>query len=440
MRVAIFTLIVFFVFTSAPAMPAQPRRGTEGLHADGEPSDSPGGQAARLTLDELIAELERVNPELRMADYEVQAARARVRPAGALPDPTINYGQMNVGNIVPFTTLGEEGFSEIYVGFQQEFPFYGKRKLRESIATKGADAEQWSYQFTRLRVLSELKTAYYDLSYWHEVGETLVRDMRLLEQFSETAAALYRVGKGNQADVLRAQAELSRLQNRIEVADQRIGVARALINALLNRPADSPLARPEPLSKTALRYSLPELLQLSQERFPPLREQEQMIQGRAYGVQLAKKEKWPDFGFVFAYHNRGQLRDYWTLGGTARIPLWYGRKQKQEIEEAEARLGGAREKYESLRAKVQFGVKDHYLQATTSERLLALYEGTIVPQDTLTLEATAASYQVGAIEFLSVVDGLLKLVDDELAYYEHLANYQKALAQLEPLVGVELTR
>lgn len=440
MREAIFTLFVFFVFTSAPAMPAQPRRGTEGLHADGERSDSPGGQAARLTLDELIAELERVNPELRMADYEVQAARARVRPAGALPDPTISYGQMNVGNIVPFSTLGEEGFSEIYVGFHQEFPFYGKRKLRESIATKGADAEQWSYQFTRLRVLSELKTAYYDLSYWHEVGETLVRDMRLLEKFSETAAALYRVGKGNQADVLRAQAELSRLQNRIEVADQRIGVARALINALLNRPVDSPLARPEPLARSALRYSLPELLQFSEERFPPLREQEQMIEGGEYGVQLAKKEKWPDFGFVFAYHNRGQLRDYWTIGGTARIPLWYGRKQKYEIEEAEARLGSAQEKYESLRARARFDVKDHYLQATTSGRLLALYEKTIVPQDTLTLEATAASYQVGSIEFLSVVDGLLKLVDDELAYYQHLANYQKALAQLEPLVGVELTR
>jgi outer membrane protein TolC len=432
----LWSVFVVFIWIVAlhPAALAQPRPPGATL-----PPPDPA-QAGRLSLDELITELERVNPELRMADYEVHAARARIRPAGALPDPTVNYGQMNVGNIVPFTTLGEEGFSEIYVGFHQEFPFYGKRKLREGIATKEADAERWSYQFTRLRVLSELKVAYYDLSYWHEVRGTLARDMRLLEKFAETAAALYRVGKGNQADVLRAQAELSRLQNRIEIADQSIGVAQAMINALLNRPADSPLARPEPLGRSAFRYSLPELLQFSQERFPPLREQEQMIEGREYGVQLAKKEKWPDFGFVFAYHNRGQLRDYWTIGGTARIPLWYGRKQKHEVAEAEARLGSAREKYESLRSKVRFGVQDYYLQVTTSGRLLTLYEKTIVPQDTLTLEATAASYQVGAIEFLSVVDGLLKLVDDELAYYQHLANYQKALARLEPLVGMELTR
>jgi len=441
MRNPVLVVLVLLMFGSAGALPAQERAATDGRVQMGRSSSSRvAGQADRLSLDELIAELERVNPELRTADYEVRAARARVRPAGALPDPTISYGQMNVGNIVPFTTLGEEGFSEIYVGFHQEFPFYGKRQLRESMAAKEADAEQWSYQFTRLRILSDLKVAYYELAYWHEVRDTLDRDMRLLERFAETAAALYRVGKGNQADLLRAQAELSRLQNRIEMADQRIGVARAMINALLNRPADSPLARPEPLAKSALRYSLPELLQLSQDRFPPLREQEQVIQGREYGVELAKKEKWPDFGLVFAYHNRGQLRDYWTIGGTARIPLYYNRKQKQELEEAEARLSAARARQESLRAQAQFQVKDLFLQATTSERLLALYEKTIVPQDTLTLEASAASYQVGTIEFLSVVDGLLKLVDDELAYYEHMITYQKALALLEPLVGVELIR
>ncbi|MGH9817065.1 MAG: TolC family protein, partial [Candidatus Acidiferrales bacterium] len=245
MKSSVCTFLALCLFASPGAALAQEvsRNAAEGSAA--APSD-------RLSLDELIAELERVNPELRTADYQVRAARARVRPAGALPDPTVNYGQMNVGNVVPFTTLGEEGFSEIYIGFQQEFPFYGKRKLRERIATKEADAEQWSYEFTRLSVLSELKVAYYDLAYQHEVRETLARDMRLLERFAATAAALYRVGKGNQADVLRAQAELSRLQNRIEVADQRIGVVQAMINALLNRPADSPLARPEPLTKSPL--------------------------------------------------------------------------------------------------------------------------------------------------------------------------------------------
>lgn len=417
--------------------------GPENLLAEGIRSGRPQEpiqQQAVLTLETLIAEAERVNPELRAAAQELRAARERIRPAGALPDPMINFGQMNVGNIVPFTTLGEEGFSEVYVGVAQEFPFYGKRGLREKVAQKEADAELWVFELTRLRLLSDLKVAYYELFYWHHALETLHKDMRLLEQFSQIASALYKVGKGNQADVLRAQTELSRLQDRIEVAEQHKEIAQAQINALLNRPADSPLGRPAPVAKAPLPYSFDDLTQLAFDNFPLLRRQQEIVESKQYALQLAEKEKYPDFGVVFAYHNRGALRDYWTIGGTARIPLYFGRKQKHEILEADSRLSAARERNESIRALLQFQVKDQYLAATTSERLLRLFERTIIPQETLTLEATSASYEVGTIDFLSVIDSLIKLVDDELRYYEHLTSYQKALARLEPLVGVELTR
>jgi len=397
-------------------------------------------QGTVLTLEDLIREAEQNNPDLRAATEELRAARRRVPPAGALPDPVISFGQMNVGNVVPFTTLGEEGFSEIYVGVSQEFPFLGKRGLRENVVQKEADAEFWSYEFTRLRVLADLKVAYYDLFYHHRTLDTLRKDMRLLETFEETAGALYRVGEASQADVLRAQTEVSLLQNQIEVAEQRKGVAEARINTLLNRPADIPLPSPAPFEKAVLGHSLEELRELALDRFPLLRRQGETVQARQYELQLAEKEKYPDFGVMFAYHNRGGLRDYWTIGGTARIPLYFNRKEKYEIEEAGARLAASRERYDSVRTSLQFSLKDYYLEAVTAERLLRLFEETIIPQETLTLEATSASYQVGEVDFLSIIDSLLKLVNDEIRYYEYLTNFQKALARLEPIVGVELTR
>lgn len=441
MRTIVLAVLKTFLLSSLGSLPARAADArAEGSRSTVSMQPSTVSQQDRLTLDELIAEAERVNPEMRAAAQELRAARERIRPAGALADPMINFGQMNVGNIVPFTTLGEEGFSEVYVGITQEFPFYGKRGLREKVAQKEADAELWVFELTRLRVLSDLKVAYYELFYWHQELETLHKDMQLLEQFSQIASALYKVGRGNQADVLRAQTELSRLQDRIEVAEQRREIAAAQINALLNRPADSPLGRPAPVTKAPLAYSFEDLLQLAFDKFPLLRRQAEMVESRQYALRLAEKEKYPDFGLVFAYHNRGALRDYWTIGGTARIPLYFGRKQKHEIQEADARLSAARERHESIRALLQFQVKDQYLAATTSERLLRLFERTIIPQETLTLEATSASYEVGAIDFLSVIDSLIKLLNDELRYYEHLTNYQKSLARLEPLVGVELTR
>ncbi|MBI3896187.1 MAG: TolC family protein [Acidobacteria bacterium] len=400
----------------------------------------PAAQGTLLTLEELIAEAETNNPELRAATYELRAARQRVQPAGALPDPMVTVGQMNAGNIVPLTSLGKNEMTRASIGISQELPFFGKRALREKVAVKEADAEYWNYESTRLRILAELKAAYYDLFLQSRILETLRKNMRLLETFEETASALYRVGNGNQADVLRAQTELSRLQEHIELAEQRKTVAEAQINALLNRPPDTPLSPPAPYEKATLRHSLEELRELALNQFPLLRQQGEVIQARQFALQLAEKERYPDFGVMFSYHNRGGLPSLWEIEGTARIPLYFNRKQKYEIEEAGARLSAAWEQRESLRASIQFSLKDHYLEATTTERLLQLLEQTIVPQETLTLEAASASYQVGGIDFLSVIDSLLKIVNDEVRYYEYLTNFQKALTRLEPIVGVELTR
>ncbi|MEO0250489.1 MAG: TolC family protein, partial [candidate division WOR-3 bacterium] len=81
-----------------------------------------------------------------------------------------------------------------------------------------------------------------------------------------------------------------------------------------------------------------------------------------------------------------------------------------------------------------------YLVATTSERLIQLYGTGVIPQATLSLESAIAGYQVGSVDFLTLIDNLVTLLDYEMKYYEVLIDYQKALAQLEPFVGIELTR
>lgn len=405
-----------------------------------EESHERGTATSLVTIDQLVEEALGQNPEIRAARREVDMKRARIPQAGALPDPTVNFGQMNVGNLIPFTTLGEEGFSEIYVGFSQEFPFYGERGLRERIAASEAEAEWWTYEFTRRRVIAQVKVAYYDLFYWRKALAIVRKNIDLLDKFADIAEALYRVGKGNQADVLRAQTEISRLHDRREVIEQRASVAEARLNALLNRPPDRPIGQLAPVEKVPLRYALQELTRMAVQNFPLLKQQQRLIDRSEFSVRLAKKEMYPDFGIVFAYHNRGGITDYWTIGGTAKIPLYFWRKQRPAIAEAAASLAAARQRYESALALLFFRLKDQYLAATTADRLTTLYGETVLPQETLTLEATVASYQVGKLEFLSVLDSLMKLLNDELNYWENLVNYQKALVQIELFVGTRLTR
>src|SRR5215475_608373 len=128
----------------------------------------------QLTLDWLMQEAFRRNPEIRAGMREVDAKRARVPQAGALPDPIVMFGQNNEGNVTPFTTLGKFDFSEVYLGFTQEFPLFGKRGLKERVASSEADAQWWEYDFARKQVISNLKATYYDLHYSTKAMEIVV--------------------------------------------------------------------------------------------------------------------------------------------------------------------------------------------------------------------------------------------------------------------------
>ena len=51
-----------------------------------------------------------------------------------------------------------------------------------------------------------------------------------------------------------------------------------------------------------------------------------------------------------------------------------------------------------------------------------------------------SAYEVGKLDFLSMLTNFIDILDYEANYYQELANFQIALARLEPLVGVELTK
>ncbi len=78
--------------------------------------------------------------------------------------------------------------------------------------------------------------------------------------------------------------------------------------------------------------------------------------------------------------------------------------------------------------------------ARASEALADLYAKAIVPQSTLALESALASYEVGAVDFLTMLNNFTTVLDYETNYYQELTNYQKALARIEPIVGMSLTK
>ena len=125
---------------------------------------------------------------------------------------------------------------------------------------------------------------------------------------------------------------------------------------------------------------------------------------------------------------------------TANIPVFYKTKQREAVREAAEQLASSRLSKENRQTELFFTVKEQYLLAKSSSELMKLYSQAVVPQSSLALESSMASYQVGTVDFLTILINFTTVLDYEVNYYRELANYQVALARLEPLVGVELTK
>jgi outer membrane protein TolC len=140
------------------------------------------------------------------------------------------------------------------------------------------------------------------------------------------------------------------------------------------------------------------------------------------------------------YQQRDAMPDMHGVTVGINIPILYRTKQRQGVIEAAHGLIAARHDLDERTTAVDFEIKQQYLAATASRELSNLYSKAIVPQSSLALESSMAAYEVGKLDFLSMLTNFVDVLDYETGYYEELSKYQSALARLEPLVGTELTK
>jgi outer membrane protein, heavy metal efflux system len=396
------------------------------------------GEENIVTLDELIQAASENNPAIKAAQQTVSAKRSLVLPAKTLPDPTLTF--WHLGDVSPLRLqVGDPASARTY-GIEQDIPFPGKLGLKGKVASVEAEAEEWNHALTHRQVIAELKQAYYDLYLLHKSKEILQKNKDLLQSFEKIAETRYKVGQGNQQDVLKAQVEIAKLIDRTAVVEQRGWIAEAQINNLLYRPPETPVGKPAEYKKAELTYSLEELIELARANSPTLKIQEREIDRKHYSLDLARKEYFPDFTVGFTYFDREGNPTMYGLEAKAKIPLYFWRKQKPEVDAAKANLAGAQRMRESTTSSVNFQIRQSYTVATTSDKLVRLYSGSIIPQATFSLRSAVANYETGKVDFLSLIDSATAQLEYQLKYYESMNDFQKALAQMEPIVGIDLTR
>jgi outer membrane protein, heavy metal efflux system len=421
--IAMVILCCFFIPVGAPAQ--------------GNPSvKSEETKTGSISLDSLVKEMLLANPELRAARNRWEAMQKRPAQESALPDPTIRLGWAGAGSPLPGAGLGAESTANLGIEVAQKIPFPGKRSLRGASAYQEARAESFAFQGTELNLVARLKSAFYELQFLYDALDVLARNRDLLAQLSKVAESRYSVGEATQQDLIKSQIEISLLETRVLDLERRKQSATAEINSLLNRNQGASLGRPELAAATI--PELPEFDRLQQsamEASPRLRVQRTNVDQRQIGLDLSRREYYPDFEVMGSYFNMGSMKDMYEFRVQVNIPIYFARKQRPGVEEAVARLNEARQTYRSNEQMLSFQLKDQYLAAENYRKLMELYSKLIVPQASTALESSISSYTTGKLDFLSVLSNVSAILENELKYYETRTLLLKAVSNISELTG-----
>jgi outer membrane protein, heavy metal efflux system len=391
----------------------------------------------RTPLTDVVAEALAKNPEIVALQHRYDAARQRPVQARSLPDPMVSAGYSANGRPWPGAGLGTEPTSNIGFMVSQEIPYPGKLDLRASMASREADAELQRVEAARLSVSSRVKQAYYRLSYTYAVGDVLTRNRDLLDTLLKVSENRYAVGGAAQQDVIKAQTQLSILELQLERVRQQRATREGELNALLARPNNAPIGQPDDLQLTAFDQSLDALAAAAIERAPMLRRDQIMIGRSELAVDAARKEFKPDFGVTGGYYYMGAMPPMYEFRFDMTIPLQRARRAAAVAEQLSS-VHEAKSTYDSTRLGLQGRLQEEYQMASTSVRLARLYRDTVLPQARLALESSMASYQTGAVDFLSVLTNFGTVLEYEMTYFDELTSYHTAVSRLEEMTGTAL--
>ena len=403
-------------------------------------SSSAQSEKSRLNVDQLVDEALQNNPEISAAKIKWEVFKEKIPQSYALEDPMFGFGIINLPTNFSFR---DEDMTMKEFSISQKFPFPGKRPLMKEMASKEAEAVSAEIQGKIHQIIKDVKAAYYDLSHIYRTTEVTQRNKRILEDFAKIAETRYAVGEGIQQDVFKAHVEVSKMVDDLIMLGQRKRSMGAKLNALLNRPPETPMGEPEEVVFRKFPFTIEELQKMALEMNPTLKGMKKMIEAKEKAYALAKREYYPDFNFKFAYGQRDnspdmKRRDMLTGMVEMNIPIFYKSKQDRKVAETKAEILATEAQYRAMKNEVLFMITDMASMIQRGERQLELYKTGIIPQASLQINSAMSAYRVNRADFMTLLDSQMTLYKYELEYHQALTEYEKNVASLGAAIGKQI--
>jgi outer membrane protein TolC len=389
-----------------------------------------------LTLEQVYAWLQHNNPQLAAARALADATIARQPAATVPPDPSVQFGAMNLS--LPGLSANMPASMAPSIQLMQMVPFPGKLALARRIAEKSGEAASTQTTEVWWELRAQAAMSFYELYSADAQLETMNATLKLLQDFQGVAKAMYVSGSGRQSDVLRANVETARMQADILRMGTMRKVAAARLNGLLNRAGDTPIERVVIGESIATIPGLDTLRGWAEHSRPMLARARTLIELSQLQRDLAARELWPDFNVGLAYGQRPEEMGTERMGSLMvgfTVPVFARRRQLRMRDEAGAMERMARAELASMQAQVDARLSQLVAALERNTSLIDLYRTSIIPQADANVQSAFSAYRVGTVDFMTLVDAQMTVNEYRQELHALIGEYGSTLAELEMTVG-----
>jgi cobalt-zinc-cadmium efflux system outer membrane protein len=389
-------------------------------------------QASAETLDQLTAEAQTNNPELRILEASIASAKGGVTSAKTFANPELSAAP-GVRRTVTDVGSTKEFHGEF--GLNQLFKFPGKRALEIAIAQRGVQAGELALEAFRFQVAAKVRRAFYEILAVQKTIDVRKEQVESANVFAESARKRAESGFAGDFETVKSQAELINANKALGEAQGRAVVVRVALNTLLGRSPSAPIKISGALEGTAPRGGAPDFLALAMARNPAIRAQQLQAEKAGLSLRATRFGRRPDFAIGPSVE---YLKDEQTygVGVTLALPLWD--QGKGEIQTATAEQEKGLAELEKLRLEVRGEVTKSAETLRIASSQLSLYSPAFLEKLKAFVQQAEQGYAQNATTLIIYLDAKRTYFDALTDYYEALSKVAESRADLESAVGVPL--
>ncbi len=389
-----------------------------------------------LTLEQAEKMALMDEPGIVSQQWQMESLSAQSVADGQLMDPRLQVGLNNL----PTDTFDfdQENMTQFKIGITQQFPSGDSLNIKQQKTQKQSELFLSQISERKLSIIKEVRLTYFEIYYWEKAKKTIKQNKRFFSQLVNIVQSMFSVGRNNQQDLIRAQLELSRLDDRLVIITQKINTQRSKLSRWIGAQTST-----QALSTQLPVLSVPEISEnfesLNQLFFnhPKILEIDKKIEISRKDIQLVRESYKPGWALNVGYgyrdnnQNGGSRADFLSAGVSIDLPLFTANRQDKKLLSKEHKYQSLKDNRVAMLRQLVANLQQEVANEEQLNNRHQLYNNLLLPQAKQQTKASLLAYQSDQGNFSDVmrayIDDLNVKLDERRIAVDHLQSKAKIL-------------